>query len=155
MAICTPLIRLFWPLSLCHFNILFDQFIYLRRLFPFKVNQSRASLVAQWLANAVDTGLGPGPGGACVPQSNWACAMQLLSLRSGARLPQLLSPRATTAEAHAPGACAPQRRGGRRHDEDPAHRTRSGPCSLQLGRARGQQRRSNAAKNKINKFKKM
>ena len=37
-----------------------------------------------------------------------ACVPQLLSLRSGAREPQLLSPRATTTEAHVPRARAPQ-----------------------------------------------
>ena len=57
-------------------------------------------------ANAVDTGSIPGPGGSHVPRSNWACAPRLLSLRSGARAPQLLSPRATTAEARVPGARA-------------------------------------------------
>ena len=35
---------------------------------------------------------------------------QLLSLCSRARKPQLLSPRATTTEAHVPRACAPQRK---------------------------------------------
>ena len=47
-------------------------------------------------ANAGNTGSSPGPGGSHVPQSNWA------------RAPQLLSPRAITAEARMPGACAPQ-----------------------------------------------
>ena len=37
-----------------------------------------------------------------MPWSNWAHAPQLLSLHSRAREPQLLSPRATTTEAHAP-----------------------------------------------------
>ena len=59
-------------------------------------------------ASAGDTGSSPGPGGSHMPQSNWARAPQLLSLRSGACEPQLLSPSATTAEAHAPGARAPQ-----------------------------------------------
>ena len=59
-------------------------------------------------ANAGDTGSGPGPGRSHMPQSNQARAPQLLSLRSRAREPQLLSPRATTTEALAPRARAPQ-----------------------------------------------
>ena len=43
-------------------------------------------------ANAGDTGLSPGPEGSHVPRSSWACAPQLLSLRSRAREPQLLKP---------------------------------------------------------------
>ena len=54
----------------------------------------------------------------------------LLSLRSGACEPQLLSPRATTAEAHVPGAHAPQQGGG-----VGAAVVGSGPRSLKLGRA--------------------
>ena len=59
-------------------------------------------------ANAGDMGLSPGPGRSHMPRSNWARAPQLLSLRSRARKPQLLSPRATTTEAHAPIAHALQ-----------------------------------------------
>ena len=59
-------------------------------------------------ANAEDTGLSPGQGRSHMPRSNSAHAPQLLSLRSRAREPQLLSQRATTTEAHAPRACAPQ-----------------------------------------------
>ena len=54
-------------------------------------------------ANAGDTGSSPGLGRSHMPQSN-----ELLSLSSGARKPQLLSPRATITEAHAPRVCAPQ-----------------------------------------------
>ena len=43
-----------------------------------------------------------------MPWSNYARAPQLLSLRSRACEPQLLSPRATATEARAPRACAPQ-----------------------------------------------
>ena len=52
--------------------------------------------------------------------SPWA---QLLSLRSRAREPQLLSPRVTTTEARVPRACAPQQEkppqweGPARHNE--------------------------------------
>ena len=59
-------------------------------------------------ANAGDTGSSPGPGRFHMPRSNWAREPQLLSLRSRAHAPQLLSPRATTTEAHAPRARAPQ-----------------------------------------------
>ena len=43
-------------------------------------------------ANARDTGSSPGPGRSHMPQSIWACAPELLSLRSRAREPQLLKP---------------------------------------------------------------
>ena len=59
-------------------------------------------------ANAGDTGSIPGPGRSHMPWSNYARAPQLLSLRSRAREPQLLSPRATTTEARASRAPAPQ-----------------------------------------------
>ena len=59
-------------------------------------------------ASAGDTGSSPGPGGSRVPRSNWARVPQLLSLRSRAREPQLLSPWATTTEACAPRAGAPK-----------------------------------------------
>ena len=82
-----------------------------------------------------------------MPWSNKACAPQLLSLCSRAREPQLLSPRATTAEARAPRACAP------RQKEATAMRSqcttrKSSPRSLQLEKAHWQQRKPNAAKNK-------
>ena len=59
-------------------------------------------------ANAGDTGLIPGPGRSHMLRSNKVRAPQLLSLRSRAREPQLLSLHATTTEAHAPRARAPQ-----------------------------------------------
>ena len=59
-------------------------------------------------ADAGDMGSSPGPGRAHIPWSNKARAPQLLSLRSRAREPQLLSPCATTTEARAPRASAPQ-----------------------------------------------
>ena len=43
-------------------------------------------------ANAGDKGSSPGLGSSHMPRSNEAHAPQLLSLRSGARLPQLLKP---------------------------------------------------------------
>ena len=59
-------------------------------------------------ANAGDTGSSPSVGRPHMPWSSWARAPQLGSLRSTAREPQLLSPCATTTEAHVPRARAPQ-----------------------------------------------
>ena len=59
-------------------------------------------------ANAGDTGSSPGPGRSHMPQSNEPRVPQLLSLHSRACKPQLLSPCATTTEAHAPRARVPQ-----------------------------------------------
>ena len=47
-------------------------------------------------ASAGDTGSSPGLGGSHMPRSNWAL------------MPQLLSPRVTTTEAHTPRARAAQ-----------------------------------------------
>ena len=58
-------------------------------------------------ANAGDTGSSPGPGRSHMPWNNSARAPQLLSLRSRAHKPQLLSPRAITTEAHMPRDRAP------------------------------------------------
>ena len=59
-------------------------------------------------ANAGDMDSSPCPGRSHMPRSNQACAPQLLSLHSRGREPQLLSPCATTTEAHVPIACALQ-----------------------------------------------
>ena len=59
-------------------------------------------------ASAGDVGSSPGPGGSHVPWSKWVRVPQLLSLRSRAREPRLLSPHATSIEAHASRARAPQ-----------------------------------------------
>ena len=59
-------------------------------------------------ASEGDTGSSPGPGSSHMPRSNEAHVPQLLSLCSRAHEPQLLSPHATTTEAHAPRAQAPQ-----------------------------------------------
>ena len=59
-------------------------------------------------AKAGDTGLSPDLGRSHMLQSNKAYVPQLLSLRSRAREPQLVSPRATTTEARVPRAHAPQ-----------------------------------------------
>ena len=73
--------------------------------------------------------------------------LQLLSLCSRAREPQLLSPCATTTEAHVPRAHATQQR---QATTMRSLRTamKSSPCSLQLEKARAQQRSPNTAKNK-------
>ena len=59
-------------------------------------------------ANAGDMGSSPGLGRSHMLQSNEALVLQLLSLCSRAREPQLLSPCVTTTEAGAPRAHAPQ-----------------------------------------------
>ena len=59
-------------------------------------------------ANAGDLGSSPGPGRSHMPQSNEAHVPQLLSLRSRAQEPRLLSPCATTTEARMPRARAPR-----------------------------------------------
>ena len=65
---------------------------------------------------------------------------------------QLLSPRATTTEAHMPRARALQREATAMRSLRTA--TRSSPRSLQLEKARAQQQRPNSAQNKNkNKFK--
>ena len=69
---------------------------------------SGGAVVKNLPANAEDTGSSPGPGRSHMPQSNQARAPQLLSLCSRAHAPQLLSPCATTTEARAPRARAPQ-----------------------------------------------
>ena len=71
-------------------------------------------------ANAGDTGLSPSPGRSHMLRSNEVRIPQLLSLRSRARRPQLLSPRATTTEARVPRAqCSVTKRSHR--NEKPAH----------------------------------
>ena len=59
-------------------------------------------------ANVGDTGSNPGPGRSHMPWSNKAFVSQLLSLRSRAHKPQLLSLRVTTGEARVPRAHTPQ-----------------------------------------------
>ena len=59
-------------------------------------------------ANAGDTHSSPVLGRSHMSRSNKARATQLLSLRSRAHEPQLLSPHATSTEAYVPRACVPQ-----------------------------------------------
>ena len=94
-------------------------------------------------ANAGDMGSSSGLGRSHMPWRNWACAPQLLSLRSTAREPQLRMP-----------ACLePMLRNKRSHcNEKPTHHKKSSPRSPQLEKARTQQGRPNAAKNKLNKL---
>ena len=68
----------------------------------------RGAVVRSPPASVGDTGSSPGPGGSHMPRSSQARAPRLLSLRSGAHEPQLLSPRATTTAARAPRAHALQ-----------------------------------------------
>ena len=98
-------------------------------------------------AKAGDMGSSPGLGRSHMPRSNWARAPQLLSLRSRAHVPQLLSPRATTTEAHVPRARAQQQEKPPQW-EACAPQWKSSPRSPQLEKARVQQRRPNVAKNK-------
>ena len=65
------------------------------------------TLVKNLPANAGDMGSIPGPGKSHQPWSNKARVPQLLSLHSRAPEPQLLSPWATTTEAHSLRAHAP------------------------------------------------
>ena len=88
-------------------------------------------------ANAGDMGSSPGPGRSHMPRSNEAHVPQLLSLCSRARDPQLLSPRATTTEAHTPGAHAPQQREATTMRSPPTT-TKSSTRSPQLEKARMQ-----------------
>ena len=73
----------------------------------------------------------------------------MLSLCSRAHVPQLLSPHATTTEARALRARAPQQKEATAM-RSPQTTMNSGPGSLQLEKARVQQQRPNAAKNKLN-----
>ena len=74
-------------------------------------------------ANAGDTGSSPGLGRSHMPQSNWGCEPQLLSLCSGAREPQLLSPRVP--RLLKPAHLEPVFRNKRRHcNEKPARAPR-------------------------------
>ena len=85
-------------------------------------------------ANAGDTGSSPGLGRSHMPQSNWACEPQRLSLR----IWSLCS--ATRKAAIVRG---------------PRTAMKSGPCSPQLEKALARKQRPNTAKNKlINLFKK-
>ena len=61
--------------------------------------------------------------------------------------PQLLSPRVTTSEAHAPRARAPQQREAN-PVRSPRITTKNSPCLLKLEKALMQQQRPNTAKNK-------
>ena len=101
-------------------------------------------------ANAGDMGSIPGPGRSHMTWSNWAYAPQLLSLRSGAREPQLLNPCAATTEARVPRACAPQQEKPPQW-EARAPQQKGSPRSPQLEKARVQQRRLNTAKKNKNK----
>ena len=99
-------------------------------------------------ANARDTGSIPGLGRSHMLWRDWTCVPQLLNLCYRTRLPQLLSPHATTTEACAPRARALQQKEATAM-RSPCTTTKSSPCSLQLEKARTRQRRPNTVKNKI------
>ena len=71
---------------------------------------SGTSLVAQWLRIRQCRGPGFNPCSGKIPHATEELSPvpQLLSLRSRAHEPQLLSPRAATTEARAPRALVPQ-----------------------------------------------
>ena len=115
----------------------------LQKIFIWKTYQSWdfpcGALVKNPPANTGDTGLIPGLGGSHMPWNNYAHAPQLLSLCSRAHAPQLL-------KATGLGPVLHNKR--RRCSEKPTHATKSSPRLPQLEKARAQQRRPNAAKNK-------
>ena len=77
-----------------------------------------------------------------VRQNYWACAREPASHNYWAHVPQLLKPARLEPVLH-------NKRSHR--NEKPAHRDEEYPRSPQLEKAHTQQRRPNAAKNKINK----
>ena len=115
------------------------------------MNFSGGTVVKNPPASAGDMGSSPGLGGSHMPQSNKACAPQLLSLHSRTREPQLLSLCATTTGARAPRARALQQKKPLQWEARAPQQ--SSPHLLQLEKAHAQQRRPNAAKNKINLLK--
>ena len=88
-------------------------------------------------ANAGDTGSSPGRGRSHMPQSNKAHEPQLLSLCSTAHEPQLLKPTCLEPVLH--------------NKRSPRTATKSNPLSPQLEKARVQQQRPKAGKNKDRK----
>ena len=102
-------------------------------------------------ANAGDTGLSPGLGRSHMPRSNWAHVPQLLSLRSRASEPQLLSPHAATTAAHVPRAHALHQREATAMGS-PRTTTKSSPRSQQLGKAHTKTQRSQKINKQINLF---
>ena len=95
------------------------------------------SVVKNPPANAGD--MGSSPGRSHMLRSNKACAPQLLSLRSRAHEPQLLSPRAQSPCSATKEATTMR---------SPRIAMKSGPRSPQLEKACAQQRRPNTDKNK-------
>ena len=84
-------------------------------------------------ANAGDMGSSPGLGRSHMPQSNWACEPQLLSLRVWSLCPAM---------------------GGAAMVRGPRTAMKSGPRLPQLEKALAQKRRPNTAINKFKLFKK-
>ena len=90
-------------------------------------------------ANAEDTGSSPGPGRSHMSRSHYAHAPQLLSLPSGARVPQYQS-------LHAQSPCSATREATA--VRSPRTATKSSPRSLQLERAGHSNEEPKAARNK-------
>ena len=129
-------------------NSKFSKSYHVFKLLPLKTKHwgfPGGSVVKSPPANAGDTGLIPGLGRSQMQWSNQAHVPQLLSLCSGAREPQLLSPQLL--KFSCPRACAlkpaaPLQR------EAQAPQSESSPCLLQLEETRVQRRRPRAAKKK-------
>ena len=97
---------------------------------------SGGAVIKNLPVNAGDTGSSPGLGRSHIPRINEAHAPQLLSLRSRVHEPQLLSSCATTTEAHAPRAHAPQQEKPPQWKAHAPQWIQSRPRSLQLEKAR-------------------
>ena len=77
-------------------------------------------------ANAGHVGSIPGPERSQMPQGNKAPVSQLLSLSSRVLRLQILSPRVTSTEAHAPQSPCSATREASHHSEKPMH------CNLRV-----------------------
>ena len=81
-------------------------------------------------ANAGDRGSSPGPGKSHMPQSNKACAPQLLSLRPRAHEPQLLSPRTLEPMLHNKRSHCNEKPAHHNEEEPPLAATRESPRTV-------------------------
>ena len=81
-------------------------------------------------ANAGDRGSSPGPEKSHMPQSNKACAPQLLSLRPRAHEPQLLSPRTLEPMLHNKRSHCNEKPAHHNEEEPPLAATRESPRTV-------------------------
>ena len=106
-----PIYLIGWIIFYSLFSILYSLlFIYDVQLAEKKnlfKGLSDGSVVKNPPTKAGDMGSIPDLGRSHIPQSNQTCVPQLLTLYSGARKPQLLSPPVTITEAHVPQSHAP------------------------------------------------